>query len=87
MGDARSLRKGKTYRPWRRRGTTTTMAKGWGLVTFGRGLLGEVVGGIMLGISEGVGDMIADSEIGMHMRLDRSLWRSLFDRDANYNTI
>ena len=25
----------------------------------------------MMGISEGVGDMIADSEIGMHMRLDR----------------
>ncbi|KAM0841976.1 hypothetical protein ACQ4PT_058670 [Festuca glaucescens] len=32
---------------------------------FGMGLLGAAVGGMMLGIGEGVGDMIADSEMGM----------------------
>jgi hypothetical protein len=32
---------------------------------FGMGLLGAAVGGMMLGIGEGVGDMIADAEMGM----------------------
>jgi hypothetical protein len=32
---------------------------------FGMGLLGAAVGGMMLGIGDGVGDMMADSEMGM----------------------